>query len=644
MPFLLRDCLPSKGITKDGSVLCMACLFVCTALGLVHPDRNEEGLLTHFVIGGHRVENGRVEDQTHSAKARLIGKPRPETIGPAEGLMFDGKGDHLLIAENVAAAGKLLPQRDMTVTAWVNLKTTGPWGSIVGCFEDTGNFEKGWLLGYQNGKFSMALASQGSDDGDGNMTYLTAQEPIEPGRWYQLAGTYDGRVMKLYVNGKLVGESQSQSGSILYEPKSPYVIGAYKDSNEHHGWDGAFQEVKVYNRALPATDFAAIAKKNENLIQWKPINKAKLEFLAKPYLQHVTPTSIVIMCETSQAAKMRVNYAPRQPLSSQATSESPSLIQEVTLTNLTPGMIYYYQVQCESADNEPIQSEIYSFQTASGDDRPWALGIIGDTQRNPSITAACADGLYALRPNIVIHCGDVVDDGFAKNQWLQDLLSPCHNLMAHTVVFPTIGNHEQNAHWYYDYFSLPKPEYYYTFHYGNAQFFMIDSNKPLDAGSEQYEWLEKELAKSQATWKFTCHHHPCFTSDADDYGDLTKGAGEKQPPYGDRNAQKLVPLYEKYGVDIAWNGHIHVYERTWPIYQMTINQKEGVRYITSGGGGGQLEQAAAQRAWFSLHFKRAFHYCYVTAFENTLQFKAYDIDGQLFDTFELTKAPSATRR
>ncbi len=360
------------------------------------------------------------------------------------------------------------------------------------------------------------------------------------------------------------------------------MIGAYKDSNEHHGWDGAFQEVKVYNRVLPATDFAAIAKKNENLIQWKPSSNAKLEFLVKPYLQHVTPTSIVVMCETSLQAKTRVNFAPRQPLSLRATSESASLIQEVTLTDLTPGMIYYYQVQCESADQEPIQSEIYSFQTASGAERPWALGIIGDTQRNPSITAACADGLYALRPNIVIHCGDVVDNALPRTSGSRIFWDPA-TISWHTPsYFPRSAITSKNAHWYYDYFSLPKPEYYYTFRYGNAQFFMIDSNKPLDAGSEQYEWLEKELAKSKATWKFTCHHHPCFTSDADDYGDLTRGAGERQPSYGDRNAQKLVPLYEKYGVDIAWNGHIHVYERTWPIYQMSINQKQGVRYITSG--------------------------------------------------------------
>jgi hypothetical protein len=84
----------------------------------------------------------------------------------------------------------------------------------------------------------------------------------------------------------------------------------------------------------------------------------------------------------------------------------------------------------------------------------------------------------------MIHCGDVVDDGFAKQQWVFDLFAPSARLLAHVPAFPVIGNHEKNSHWYYDYFSLPKPEYFYTFSVGNAQFFMIDSNKDLSPGSD----------------------------------------------------------------------------------------------------------------------------------------------------------------
>lgn len=348
---------------------------------------------------------------------------------------------------------------------------------------------------------------------------------------------------------------------------------------------------------------------------------------------------MVVMAETTQPSRMVVEYAEVQPLTQRVAATATGYIGEVPLTGLKPFTRYFYRVICTDDAGNVARSEVATFQTAPGPDDAWAFGILGDTQRNPSVTRRCAEGIFGLRPNFLLHCGDVVDDGFAKNQWVDDLFGPASVLMAHVPTFPVIGNHEKNSHWYYDYFSLPAPEYWYTFHYGNAQFFMIDSNKDCSPGSEQYRWLEGELAKSKATWKFAAHHHPCFSSDENDYGDHWKGKSRPADYYqGDRNARQLVPVYEKYGVDVVFNGHIHSYERTWPILNLSINQKKGVRYIVSGGGGGGLEQAAPQRAWFSVHVARGHHYCVAAVFDRTLEFKAYDIEGRLFDTFELTKA------
>jgi acid phosphatase type 7 len=458
------------------------------------------------------------------------------------------------------------------------------------------------------------------------------------GQWQHVAAVYDGIVMRLYVNGKLDAESREQAGDIDYPAQARYVIGAHASGQRVNPMDGAIYEVKTYGRALAAVEIEEAVERNKALIAWRSSVNTTLQFVVSPYLQFATTDSIRVLCETTQPATMTVNYAERQPLTMSVVSREPALISEVQLKNLKPHTTYFYRVTSTDSSGHAARSDVYTFQTLPGPDLPWAFGILGDTQRNPEVTRRCAEGIFALRPNFMLHCGDVVDDGFAKHQWVNDLFEPCSRLFAHVPVFPVIGNHEKNAHWYYDYFSLPEPEYFYTFKVGNAEFFMIDSNKDCKAGSEQFKRLEAALAKSTSVWKFAAHHHPCFSSDENDYGDKWTGKTQEDFEWGESDVKELIPLYEKFGVDIAFAGHIHSYERTWPILQMAINQKKGVRYVVSGGGGGGLEQAAPQRAWFSIHVQHGHHYCFAAVHDRTIQFKAYDLEGRLFDTFELTKA------
>jgi hypothetical protein len=605
---------------------------------IAHPDKIEDRLLTHFATGTHPVENGVWPDVTHRLEAKVMGAPVLTNLGPALALTFNGASDWLLVAPTVDAARPVLPVREFSVAAWVMVDETQNDGGILGLIQDNGDFEKGWLLGYNRRTFSFALASVGSDDGNGLLTTLRGKTPVPLERWAHVVGTYDGKTMRLYVNGQLEGESPAQSGDVLYPATGRYAMGAYADDDELHPMDGSIYEVKVYGRVLAQAEIAEAVERNRGLLEWKPPINDALQFVVKPYLQNATRTAISIMAETTAPARMMVEYGEVQPFSQTAGSGAASAIQEVRLENLKPYTRYFYRVHSTDDAGNQARSDVFSFQTLPGTDDAWAFGILGDTQRNPAVTGRAAEGIFALRPNFLLHVGDVVDDGFAKQQWVYDLFEPCARLFAYVPTFPVIGNHEKNSHWYYDYFSLPEPEYFYTFTCGNAEFFMIDSNKDCRPGSEQYRRIEKALAASKATWKFTAHHHPCFSSDEDDYGDHWKGRERKDFSFGDSNVRSLVPLYEKYGVDIAFAGHIHSYERTWPILNMAINQKKGVRYVVTGGGGGGLEQAAPQRAWFSIHVQRGHHFCFATVHDRTIQFKAYDLEGRLFDTFELTKA------
>lgn len=361
------------------------------------------------------------------------------------------------------------------------------------------------------------------------------------------------------------------------------------------------------------------------------------KFLVEPYLQYATRTKITVMWETDTPCTGVVEYGTTHPPKQVAKFETRQGLGEVTLDKLEPKTRYFYRVTCTDAEGRTLLSKDSTFQTAVDPGDAFSFTVVGDTRRNPAVTGKLAKHMWDRRPNFVIHCGDVVDDGAAAGQWTGDLLGPCKELLSRVPVYPCIGNHEKNHANYYKYFSLPAPEYHYSFRYGDAEFFVLDTNTlrtlSLAPGGDQYKWLEKSLAASDAKWKFCYHHHPAYSSDADDYGNTAKGASTN----GDPHVKLLLPLYEKHKVDIVFNGHIHLYERSWPVKDGKVNQKDGVTHITSGGGGGPLEQLGPVATFFKQESRTDFHYCYVAIQGGTLSFKAFDQESRLFDHFTMKK-------
>lgn len=573
------------------------------------------------------------KDATGAVNLKIMGKPRSVRIGPGEGTGFDGNGAYMIISDDIKSSPAALPSREFTVSAWVNLTQTAEYGGIIGAVQDNGDFEKGWVLGYTNNAFYLAVASQGAADADGKLTYLRGATPVALGRWYHVVGTYDGAAMRLYVNGKADGESKEQSGDILYPDHATYAVGAYIDKDELHPMNGAIADLRLYSRVLVLDAISQESASGAALTSFTPAVDPSDTFLVKPYLQFATMNTMRVLCETNLPTTAAIEYGEALPLTDRLESSAEQTMHDVLISDLKPQTQYLYRVVCRRSDGSEFRSDILSFQTAVLPDNPFAFAVIGDTQRNPKVIATIQKFAYSLRPNFEIHCGDVVDTGPDKNEWTKEMLAESHVLMGRVPMFPSIGNHEKNHALYYQYFSLPDPEYYYTYTYGNAQFFVLDTNKPVGPGSEQWAWLERELSRSTARWKFAYHHHPVYSSDENDYGDTYKG----KSTHGDMRVRPLAALYEKYNVDIAFSGHIHVYERSWPIRADKVVEKNGVVYVTSGGGGGGLEAPAPSRTWFSRRFYGGHHMCYVAINGGRLEFQAFDLEGRLFDQFELQK-------
>ena len=79
---------------------------------------------------------------------------------------------------------------------------------------------------------------------------------IAPNTWYRIAASYDGKTAKVYLNGKLYGQSQ---GTMLPpSPKSAAFIGASRIKGAGYGFNGIITDVKIFSKALSDDEIAAL--------------------------------------------------------------------------------------------------------------------------------------------------------------------------------------------------------------------------------------------------------------------------------------------------------------------------------------------------------------------------------------------------
>ena len=339
----------------------------------------------------------------------------------------------------------------------------------------------------------------------------------------------------------------------------------------------------------------------------------------------------------------------------------------VHVCGLSPGTTYYYQVGGGPTGSE-TWSKVQSFTTVPNTGTI-TVGVLGDARDKVATWQLVAERMLQAGVSAQLIPGDIVDLGALGDlwtTWLQAIwIDPTDATkfltLGEQLMVPIAGNHEAESDEFYGNWVFPgEGQYagtYSSFDIGNTHFVMIDDSWSTQSDFTQppastiLQWLDGDLSRAnsnRAKVPFIAvlsHRGLYSTSNHSTDGDVLAARGQ------------LAPLYDKYNVDLAMNGHDHEYERS---YQLKAGSPATGDPVVDGGtttyvicaGAGADPYAVGQTAKPYSQVRVGFGtnspvgtsyigtYAILTLAANTLTLKAYGLQASgsdpVIDTFTLT--------
>lgn len=193
------------------------------------------------------------------------------------------------------------------------------------------------------------------------------------------------------------------------------------------------------------------------------------------------------------------------------------------------------------------------------------FAVFGDSGTGDQAQLDVARQMTLSRARCAFDLVLMVGDNFLGSQKPADLLEkfdrPYAALLQAGVRFQAVlGNHDEPHTIHYKPLNMDGQRYY-SFSRGGVRFLALDSNR-LDG--PQLAWLERTLRDAREPWRIAYFHHALYSNSA---------------RHGSNVDIRVIlePLFLEGGVNVAFSGHDHVYERLTP--------QKGIHYFVSGAAG-----------------------------------------------------------
>lgn len=364
--------------------------------------------------------------------------------------------------------------------------------------------------------------------------------------------------------------------------------------------------------------------------------------LRYPYLQNVRHDRATILWTTAEEPTLEgaVEYSTDRNFSGSTIVpavttrfgttvtglSAPYFQHQAELTGLNPGTEYSYRILVDDQNMAPADD--LRFRTA-GPGR-FTFLVFGDSGQDNAAQRQVAQLMLQERPALVLHTGDLAYENGTFEQFQRTYFNYYRDLMKRAPFFPTPGNHDYNTNQAAPYLAMHAPPTegvppadrgrYYSFDWGNVHFVSLDSNAPLvnaaNGTGAMLQWLDNDLQRTRQAWKVVYFHHAPYAT-----------ANHENDPNGQIVRERVVPILDRYSVDLVLSGHEHSYDRTYPLNAgQRVEPGFGVLYVITGGGGGTLYPVFPRPF---LEFGDSFyHYLRVDVDGTRMTLSAIEPDGQ----------------
>jgi len=309
----------------------------------------------------------------------------------------------------------------------------------------------------------------------------------------------------------------------------------------------------------------------------------------------------------------------------------------LVLKNLDPETLYQYRV-----GNGKTWSEWEHFRTASLEEKPFKFIYLGDPQNDiKSYCSRAFRSAYSAAPDskFILVTGDLVSRPWEDFSW-GDLFYAAGWVTKRVPFVMVTGNHgyyhearsadvDGYLHWLWrPHFTQPQNgpvgmgETAFYFVYQGVKFIVLNGNEKL---AEQVKWLEELLKNNNSRWTILAIHQPVYSTGKDRDNPELRGM--------------LLPVIDKYDVDLVLQGHDHTYGRTYKLKngKIVCDNEKGTVFVVSVSGPKFYPINEKHKKLMAKLGTDLQLYQVISVEKNSIIYESWTVTGEIFDSFQLTK-------